>query len=364
MRDGLLYITSQEIRETCAAIDPVEVVRRALADHASGATTLPDESYLSWSPGGGAASGNGSSGNGNGSSGDAPPTARSLGMPGMLGRSRPVVGTKVINANPANPKLGIPRASGLTVLFDYETARPVCVMEAAHISALRTASVTALAVDLLCSGPLTTVAVIGAGAQADAHLGLILSRLPDLERIALFDTNPDRAGALLRRHQEPARERGVSLETATSARSAILDTELVVTVTTVTSGYIPFEWLRPGATLVSVSLDDPLPDVVAKADIVVVDDWPLIRSDTRRLLGRLYREGLVCGPEEEPGEGCRRVDTTIGDLALGKGRGRRSADEIALVNPFGLAIEDLALAQVVYEKAISEGQGQLLPFEG
>jgi ornithine cyclodeaminase len=335
----------------------VDVVRRALADHASGDTTLPDESYLSWSPANGSASGNGGPG-------DIPTTARSLGMPGLVGRSRPVVGTKLINANPANPSLGIPRASGLTVLFDYETARPVCVLEAAHISALRTASVTVLAADLLRSGRLATAALIGNGTQADAHLSLILSRFPDLERVALFDRDPERAGELLARYEELAGERGISLEMAASARSAIRDTQLVVTLTTTTTGYIPFEWLSPGTTLVNVSLDDPLPDVVAKSDILVVDDWQLIRSDTKRLLGRLYRQGLVCGPGEHPGPGSRKVDTTIGDLALGRGRRRRRADEIVLVNPFGLAIEDLALAQIVYETAIANGFGRHLPFEG
>lgn len=357
MRDGLLYITSREIREACAELDSVEVVRRALADHASGNTTLPDESYLSWSPGNRSSPGNGFVGDA------AASTARSLGMPGLVGRSRPVVGTKVINANPANPKAGIPRASGLTVLFDHETARPVCILEAAHISALRTASATVLAADLLRTGPLARTALIGAGAQADAHLGLILSRLPGLEHVTLFDTDPERANELHDRHGELAGERGIRLEIAASARSAIDGSQLVVTLTTTTTGYIPFEWLSPGTTLVTVSLDDPLPDVVAKADIVVVDDWQLIRSDDRRLLGRLYRQGLVCGPEESPGPGCRKVDTTIGDLALGRGRGRRFAEEIALVNPFGLAIEDLALAQIVYETALANGLGQRLPFE-
>ncbi len=349
-QDGLLYITSEEIRDACAEIDPVDVVRGALADHASGNTTLPDESYLSWTPQ-------------NGSGGEAP-TARSLGMPGLVGRSRPVVGTKVINANPANPKLGIPRASGLTLLFDYETARPICILEAAHISALRTASVSVLAAELLQVGPLRTMGLIGAGTQADAHLGLILARLSELERVGIFDRDQRRAEGLRERHKTLARERGVALEIVASAQEAIVEAQLVVTVTTTTTGYIPFEWLRPGSTLVSVSLDDPLPDVVAEADLVVVDDWELIRSDSRRLLGRLYRQGLVCGPEEDPGPGCRRVDTTIGDLARGEDSGRRSPDEIVLVNPFGLAIEDLALAQIVYETALAKGFGRRLPFEG
>jgi ornithine cyclodeaminase/alanine dehydrogenase-like protein (mu-crystallin family) len=358
MLDSILYLTSAEVRAACADLDPVAVTRDALACHATGATVLPNETYLSWFPD-----------NGSPPSGDLNPaasatTARSLGMSGMVMGSSPVVGTKIINSNPANPTTGIPRASGLTVLFDPETARPVCIMEAAHISALRTASATVLAAELLQARPITTAALIGAGAQANAHLGLFLSHLSGLERVRIFDQDLERANTLREKHETHAEDGGTSLEIVASAREAIADAELIATVTTTTTGYIPFDWLSEGATLVSISLDDPLPDVVATADIVVVDDWKLIAEDSRRLLGRLYRQGLVCGPEQGPnGEG-RRVDATIGDLILGRHPGRRDPDEIAYVNPFGLAIEDLALAQLVYEHANSAGHGRQLPFEG
>jgi ornithine cyclodeaminase/alanine dehydrogenase-like protein (mu-crystallin family) len=357
MLDSILYLTSQEIRLVCAELDPVAVVSRALADHATGATILPEESYLSWSP----------------ESGASPPdspvpdvhsaTARSLGMPGLVG-SNPAVGTKIINANPANPNAGLPRASGLTVLFDYQTARPACILEAAYISALRTASVTVLAANLLSAGPIATVALIGAGAQAHAHLALFLSHLSDLKHVRLFDRDISRAYGLRDRHDGHARERGVSLDIAAGTRDALDSIELVVTLTTTTTGYIPFDWLSPGTTLVNVSLDDPLPDMVAKADILVVDDWKLVSDDSRRLLGRLYRQGLVCGPEQIPVGAARKVDATIGDLILGRHPGRLNSDQIVLVNPFGLAVEDIALAQMVYEAALSAGLGRRLPFEG
>jgi N-[(2S)-2-amino-2-carboxyethyl]-L-glutamate dehydrogenase len=122
--------------------------------------------------------------------------------------------------------------------------------------------------------------------------------------------------------------------------------------------------LQPGAILVNISLDDPLPEVVFQAEKVIVDDWPLVRSDPRRLLGRMYRAGQICGPDEalpESGKTCRRIDAQIGDLVLGKKSGRETLDGVILVNPFGLAIEDIALASRVYQIAQTAQLGLWLP---
>jgi N-[(2S)-2-amino-2-carboxyethyl]-L-glutamate dehydrogenase len=358
MLDHLLYLTTEDIRAACADLDTVAVMRDVLTRHATGETILADESYLSWSPPAAPACSGGATTRASSE------TARSLGMPGLVRGPRPVVGTKIINANSANAQAGLPRASGVTLLFDLQTARPVCILEAAYISAMRTASVTVLAADLVQSLPIATAALIGAGGQANSHLQLFMSHLLDLKEVRIFDHEPERANVLHNRHEAAAHARGVALTLATNARAAIAGAELVATVTTTTTGYIPFNWLSPGTTLVSVSLDDLLPDVVARTDILIVDDWRLISSDSRRLLGRLYRQGLVCGPEMAPAAGVRKVDATLGDLLLGRHPGRRDPDEIVLVNPFGLAIEDLALAQLVYEFATSAGLGRQLPFDG
>ncbi|MDQ3809610.1 MAG: ornithine cyclodeaminase, partial [Chloroflexota bacterium] len=122
-------------------------------------------------------------------------------------------------------------------------------------------------------------------------------------------------------------------------------------------GYIPFHWLQPGALLVNVSLDDVLPDVVMKAGKVVVDDWRLVKTDSRRLLGRMYRQGLVVGPGEARRRGARAIHAELGQLVLGSAPGRTSHQEVVLLNPFGLSIEDIAVASRVYESAVRMGLG-------
>nr|MDP9295939.1 ornithine cyclodeaminase [Actinomycetota bacterium] len=151
MADDFLYLSRKEVEFACAELDAVEVVRQALRAHASGGTCLPPESYLEWS---------------------APRvTARSIAMAGFV-NGQP--GVKLISANPANVDTGLPRASGLTLLLDPDTARVRCVMDAAHISALRTAAVTQLSIELLASPGSELVAVLGAGELARAHVTMML----------------------------------------------------------------------------------------------------------------------------------------------------------------------------------------------
>jgi ornithine cyclodeaminase len=324
--DAILYLAKREVELALGKVDSVAAVADVLVAHARSETILPAEAYLRWERGG--------------------EVLRSLCMPAVVGSSP---GVKIINANPANPARGLPRASGLTLLFDPQTARPICLMEAARISCLRTAAVTAIAAELLATSRVERLALIGAGALARCHLHLLPRRLPELNEIRVYDLDPVRARAL----DGDSR----ALVICESAEQAIRGAELIVPLTTTTVGYIRHEWLQPGALLVNVSLDDPLPEVVLRADKVFVDDWGLVAADDRRLLGRMLRDGSICGPD---GNGSRGIDGELGELLIGVRPGRSHPDEIILVNPFGLAIEDLAIARQVYRQATTLGLGTLL----
>jgi hypothetical protein len=118
----------------------------------------------------------------------------------------------------------------------------------------------------------------------------------------------------------------------------------------------------PGVALVAhVWLDDVLPEVVRLADLVIVDDWPSMSRDDRRLLGRMYRSGELLGPlGNGPGvgaSGARRVDATFADVLAGRHPGRTSPDQIILSNPFGMGILDVALAAEVLRAARQLGVG-------
>jgi N-[(2S)-2-amino-2-carboxyethyl]-L-glutamate dehydrogenase len=103
--------------------------------------------------------------------------------------------------------------------------------------------------------------------------------------------------------------------------------------------------------------DDPLPEVFLRADKLYVDDSNLIAADEHRLLGRMLRGGTIARPGRRGG---RAIDGELGELLASGRRGRLHAGEIIVVNPFGLAIEDLAIAKHVYRHATLTGLGTTL----
>ncbi len=337
----LLYLSQKDVESACQTIDSVAAIREVFQLHNAGQTILPDEAYLYWIN-------------------DQDESIRSLNMPGYIKGSLRIAGTKIINGNNYNPRRGLPRANGLTLLYDTISGRIVCVMEGAYLSSLRTASVTTLAADLLKGAEIECMAVIGAGVLARAHIELLVKRLSYLRQIWIFDIDKERVMALQSDLAPILEANRVEMHLTATAEEAIRSAQLIIPVTTTTSGYILYDWLQPGSLLVNISLDDPLPEVVFKADKVIVDDWNLVKNDTRRLIGRMYQEGKVVGPDEIANNNCRRIDAQLGEIVGGTKIGRHTPDEIILVNPFGLAIEDVALASYAYQAARDLGIGVLL----
>lgn len=346
--DGdVLYLRRDDVVRACGEIDIAATVADALLQHAKGATILPEEAYLGWQAPDGA-------------------SARSLTLPGAIARggNRTVYGLKVINGSLSNPARGLARAQGFIMLFDPQTARPTVLMEAAHVSAMRTAGVTAVTLSHLAAGPVSRIAFLGCGTLARAHLILLASRLPSLREVRLFDLSPlacQRLAADLR-----AEHGSLSVVEASGPEACVRGAEVIIAVTTTTTGYLAYDWLSPGALLAQVSLDDARPEVALSAGLVVVDDWGLVSADRRRLLGRMFGAGELLAPDGSacpgvsPRATARRVDATLGDILAGTHPGRTSPESVVLSNPFGMAILDVALADAVATVAREAGVGQVL----
>jgi ornithine cyclodeaminase len=332
--DGLLYLSGADVEMACQEVDPLACVAQALAAHAAGEVQLPDEAVLRWKPDGGG-------------------MARTLNMPGLIAGPVPVIGTKIINASIRNPASGLPRASGLTLLFNPVTARPEAILQAASISALRTAAVSTLAALHLQPDVPQVLGVIGAGPIARAHILLMLEHLR-VERVLVCDLVDDRARALVRELRHLC---AIDVEDLADPKAVVRSADIVVTATTTTTAYVGFDWLKRGAVAVNVSLDDLDEETYLRADRLYVDDWDLVVADTQRLLGKLARAGKVAAPGHD---GRRPVDGTLGQLITGACPGRDDDGQIVVVNPFGMAICDLAIASRVHEVALLREYGTLL----
>ncbi|MER7168685.1 ornithine cyclodeaminase [Micromonospora sp. NPDC000207] len=345
----LRYLPREQVVAALDEVDCVEVTAQALRRHALGSTILPDEAYLPWQTPDGH-------------------SARSLGMPGAIRTDSGLdLGLKVINASLGNPDRGLARSQGLLMMFDPETAYPVCVMESAYISALRTAAVTAVSAQRLRTDPVGHLAVLGCGTLARAHLRLLPAVSDRLQTVTLFDLDRSRAEALADALRADPDTADLTVRVEDSARACVDGADLVVTVTVTTEGYLAPEWFAPGALIAHVSLDDVLPEVVAAAGLVVVDDWGLVSHDDRRLLGRMWRAGTLRAPDggyrpdATPDPTAAQVHTTLGDVLAGRHPGRVEPGRLVLSNPFGMSILDVALGARVAAYAEEHDLGLRIP---
>ena len=315
--------SGEQVAAVLATLDILEIVRDAFLEHHAGHTLLPEESCLYW---------------------DAPDDgiARSIAMHGYLGGEKPRIGVKVINAAPNNVSRGIARADGLIALFDPLSGRITDLLPAAEISSMRTAAVSTLAAQHLAPAPARTLAVLGAGVLGARHLELLAGAKLGIERAHIFDLDGARAEKLAHALKGSA----VQTSTALSAEEAMSDADIVVATTTASEPYIAFRWLKPGALVINVSLEDLHSEVFLQADAIYVDDWTIVRSDTRRRLGELCRSGAIT-PGRAPATRQGPDTGQLGEVLAGSTPGRVHNEEVIIVNPFGLAISDVALAAAV-----------------
>jgi ornithine cyclodeaminase/alanine dehydrogenase-like protein (mu-crystallin family) len=332
---SLRYLDGATVASLCARIDPLEVVTEAFLAVRAGRSGVAAEAALRWTAPDGTA-------------------ARSLILPA---RHEDTYGCKIINACLGNVDRGLPRAAGLILLYDQETAAPVCIMEGAHISALRTAAVSVAA--LRAVRPLSTVdrvALLGCGRQARTHLDLLAAN-GAVESVIAYDLSPSRAAALAEDLRESRPE--IKVEIVTDPEPAVRSAPVTFAATTTTTSYVPLAWLPEGSVFLNVSLDDAAEDVLMGAEHLFVDDWHLVSEDDTRLLGRLARAGRATAPGTTA-PGARQVDADLATLLSGAYSRPIAPTDRTVINPFGMGVHDVALATRVYTTARDADTGTLL----
>ncbi|MDY7086145.1 MAG: ornithine cyclodeaminase [Actinomycetota bacterium] len=316
------YLDTRAVDDLLTGVDVVAAVEQAQIGHAQGRTVLPAEAYLRWDVGDG--------------------WARSLTLPAALGAPPHTAGIKVINGNIANPGRGMPRASGLILLFDVETGQVTTVMAAARISAMRTAAVSVAGVRRLAPRPVESVLVVGAGPIGAAHVRLLCDTVPTVRTVWTYDLDAARSRELAT--TSPA------VEAVPEWRAVAGRADAVIGATTSTGPYLALADIREGAIVVNVGLDDCAEDLLLGADHLVVDSWELVAGDTHRLLGRLIAAGRVTAPVPE-----------LGRVLAGADAVAPGPDDRVVLNPFGMAVNDMAVATAVQRLAAEREAGIFLP---
>ncbi|MCU1248352.1 MAG: Ornithine cyclodeaminase [Edaphobacter sp.] len=261
-------------------------------------------------------------------------------MPGAMGAHAPF-GAKLISVFRENFDRGIQSHQGLILLFDPETGAPVCVVHAGEVTAIRTASASAVATDVLARKDARRLVLLGYGEQATSHARAIQT-IRDLESIVVWGRSPERAHAFAERLQA---ELAVPVTTAASVQEAVAKGDIVCTVTSASEPILKGEWVRPGTHLNVVGSSHAGPaevdnDLVVRSRFIADSREGVLHQGAEFL--RAKAAGLV-GDEHIIGE--------IGQVLAGEVEGRRSADEITVYKSLGHVVQDLASAWALYSQS-------------
>jgi len=269
---------------------------------------------------------------------------RIIGLSAHVGGEFNMEGIKWVASSHVNPDHGLPRANAVIILNDPIHRLPVAIMEGGLISARRTAVVQGLAAKYLARPDAQTVGLVGAGRIGALTLWTLSQWFPHISDYRVFDVSAERARAF----QEHMERQGVNVSIVKSFQAALAPADIGITATTESTPYVTADEFKSGSLFMNVSLMDPQFDFVMAADKVIVDDWEqCVHSD--RVLARMHREGLLDRAS---------IHGEFGEVVCGSIAGREHPDERIFWNPFGLAIEDIAVASVLYERSLARPLGQ------
>jgi thiomorpholine-carboxylate dehydrogenase len=243
-------------------------------------------------------------------------------MPAYTGSA---LGAKLVAFYPRNTD--VPTHHATILLFEPETGEPLVTMDGRLITEVRTAAVSAVATDYLARSDASVLGIVGSGVQARSHLEA-LRLVREFREVSVW--SPRRAAAF-------AEEHGV--DAAPSAEEAVRGADVVVTATTSPTPVLSGEWLSPGVHINAVGAPRPdwreLDDEVLRRAKVYVDS----REAALKESGDVIAAGEVLAE--------------IGEVVSGAEQGRRSSEEVTLFKSLGLAVEDVATAELIYRKALS-----------
>lgn len=263
-------------------------------------------------------------------------------MPGALwgGDGGTVLGIKVITVFPGNHERGEESHLGSVLLFEGDMGKPLASLDAAAITEIRTAAVSALATRLLAREDAGDLALLGSGVQARSHLAAMKEVRP-LRRVRVWSRHPESARRFA--GQESARH-GLPIETAATAREAVEGADLICTVTSAREPILEGAWLAPGTHINAAGACTPAAreldtEAVRRARVFI---------DRRE--SALAEAGDLLIPMRAGELGEDHIAGEIGDVLLGRLPGRRSPEEITLYESLGIAVEDVAAARYVWRK--------------
>ncbi|MGD0386534.1 MAG: ornithine cyclodeaminase family protein [Solirubrobacteraceae bacterium] len=324
---SVTVLGEEQVNEHLAFGECIEAMAAALGSLARGEAQMPLRSVL----------------RGDGSAG-------MLGlMPAYRGGEHPVYSLKSVCIFPANPGLGLDAHQGTVTLFDGETGRPTAILNASALTSIRTAAVSALATRLLARAEAASLAILGSGVQARAHLrALMLVRA--FRAVRIHSPNAEHAGAFAATGRAEFGD-DVRFEACASAREALEGADVVVTATNSRTPVLERDWLADGAHVNAVGASIPSARELDVATVAAAELFVDSRESAANEAGeyRLARSDGAIGEDH--------IRAELGEVAIGAHPGRSGEGALTVFRSLGLAVEDLAAAELAVANARRAGAG-------
>ena len=254
--------------------------------------------------------------------------------------SKDWAGLKTVVFKTDNAAQGLPTIQASYLLIDQKTGETVAMMDGGEITRRRTAAASALAADYLARKDAEVMTLVGAGALGP-HFVRAHAAVRPIRKVFIYTRSIAKGEALA----AELAHHGLEAHSVTDLEHAVRQSDIVSCVTTSTAPIVKGAWLKPGthvdlAGAFKPSMRETDADVVARSSVYV---------DTRD--GALAEAGDLLQARDEGKFDFANVKGDLFDLCRGKVKGRSSADEITLFKSAGTAIEDLATAIMLYQKA-------------
>ncbi len=310
-----IVISYEDVRDILTMKETIDVVEKAFELHGKNLAKMPPKVYLTFEKG----------------------DLRA--MPASL---MGYAGIKWVNSHPENPKKNLPTVMAILILNDPETGYPLAIMDATYITNFRTGASSAVASKYLARKKSRIFGFIGCGRQAYTQF-LALNEVFEIEKVKAFDINDKSAERFVEFCRNWVDADFMSIED-------VCDCDVLTTTTPSRKPVVMNEWIEEGIHINAVGADAPgkqeLDEKILLRAKIVVDDYEQAMHGGE--INVAISKGLI-GKED--------IYASLGEIVAGLKSGRERGDEITIFDSTGLAIQDIAVAKVVYEKALKLKRG-------
>ncbi|MCY3710891.1 MAG: hypothetical protein OXG26_18520 [Caldilineaceae bacterium] len=269
-------------------------------------------------------------------------------MPAYLGGELDALGAKLISFYGTNPaRRGLPAIQGNVVLFDGRDGALLALMDAGYLTAMRTGASGGVAARYLAREDARTLTIFGSGVQAPYQVEAALCERA-VERVLVISRTPSHAESLA---VELTERFGVSAQATADVEMAVAAADILVTATSAHEPLFDGAQLRPGVHISGIGSHLPY---ASEVDAVTLGRSKVVVD---QMSACLAEAGDLIRPIEEGSYDAGRIHAEIGAIVEGDLPGRENDEEITFFKSVGLAAQDVAVARMVYSKALDQKAG-------